>query len=509
MTATNVPDDPRSEALASDSDSTTDQASDQPTAKSESTPATGLRERVRNIKIGSQRDAKAAAETSSEAAVEQPQPAPPAVDEPDVSPPTEAAEDVRKFPPPRVEHISEELQQEIDEALGGASVDDLLAGEITGTQESAEPEVEQRYRASVVKVHREDVFFTLPGGYEGFASLRQFEQPPEPGDALDVVVVRHNAEHGLYELTIPGAAVSVGDWSDLEEGVVVEARITGHNAGGLECEVNNIRGFIPMSQIALFRVDELDPFVDEKMSCVVTEANAEKRNLVLSRRAVLERERAAAKEQLMQTLEVGQQREGIVRKLMDFGAFVDLGGVDGLIHISQLSWDRVNHPSEVLEEGQKVTVRIEKIDSASGRIGLSYRDLADHPWQDAEQKFAVGSVTTGTVSKIMDFGAFVRLAAGVEGLVHISELAHHRVAKVATVVSEGDTVEVKILSVDPEAQRMSLSMKAVQQAPQPKAAAQDKEPDEPPREKATKQHQGPLKGGTNRSSGGDQFGLKW
>ena len=464
-------------------------------------PSSSSAERpLRKIKIGSQRD----------------QPAKPPAPEPTPNePPAEATAEEQaeqseptSFPPPRVDRISDELQREIDEALGGQSIEELMGGNIQASS-GAEPEIEKRYQATVVKLHREDCFFALPGAYEGFASLKQFTQPPNIGDVIEVMVVRFNADEGLYELSIPGAASSVADWGDLEEGMVVEARITGHNSGGLECEVNKIRGFIPMSQISMYRVEDVEQFVGEKMTCVVTEANPEKRNLVLSRRAVLEREKAEAKEQLMEALEVGQVREGVVRSIKDFGAFVDLGGVDGLIHISQLSWDRVNDPREVVEEGQKVKVRIEKIDSSTGRIGLSYRDLVEHPWKQAEQKFNVGSIVKGTVSKIMEFGAFVRLDAGIEGLVHISELAHHRVVNVSTFVSEGDVVEVKVLSIDPAAQRMSLSIKAVQQAPV-KAQSKPEEPeDEPLREKATKAHDGPLKGGTNRPTGGEQFGLKW
>ena len=178
----------------------------------------------------------------------------------------------------------------------------------------------------------------------------------------------------------------MGDWSEVSEGMIVEARVTGHNKGGLECEVNRLRGFIPASQISLYRVEDLAQFVGQKFACVITEANPDKGNLVLSRRAVLEREKAEAKTKLLAELEVGQVREGIVRSLQEFGAFVDLGGVDGLIHISQLSWDRIRHASEVLELGQKVKVKIQKIDPAhrqdrpgvprSGRESLGERRAA-------------------------------------------------------------------------------------------------------------------------------------
>ena len=189
---------------------------------------------------------------------------------------------------------------------------------------------------------------------------------------------------------------------------------------------------------------------------------------------------------------------------------VDLGGVDGLIHISKLSWDRVKHPSEVLAEGQKVSVKVDSIDPDTGKIGLSYRNEAEHPWNDIEARFPPGSTAKGKVTRIANYGAFVRLAPGVEGLLHISELAHHRVVRVQNHVNEGDEVEVKVLEVDKPTQRISLSLKATLAAPEPK----DKKPEEPEveevrREPVIKPKRTTLRGGTDRSNGGEQFGLKW
>jgi len=184
--------------------------------------------------------------------------------------------------------------------------------------------------------------------------------------------------------------------------------------------------------------------------------------------------------------------------------------VDGLIHISQLAWERVKHPSEVVQEGQKVRVRIEKIDEATGKISLSLKNPEEHPWTNIEQRFPVGATVKGPVSRIAQFGAFVKLAPGVEGLIHISELAHHKVYKVENVVKEGEEVECKVLDVDPEAQRMSLSLKAAIAKPE-KAEGKpaEAEVEEPPRELAVPKRSGPLKGGIHRKSGGEQFGLKW
>ena len=188
-----------------------------------------------------------------------------------------------------------------------------------------------------------------------------------------------------------------------------------------------------------------------------------------------------------------------------------MGGVDGLIHVSQLSWERVKHPSEVVQEGQKVRVRIERIDEATGKISLSLKNPEEHPWTNIEQRFPVGTTVKGPVSRIAQFGAFVKLAPGVEGLIHISELAHHKVYKVENVVKEGEEVECKVLTVDAEAQRMGLSLKAAIAKPEKaeRKAKDQPEVDEPPRELAVPKRSGPLKGGTGKKSGGEQFGLKW
>ncbi len=433
----------------------------------------------------------------------------PEVAAPQEEPPAETPQ-AKQFPVPDRRHqLSDDLQDEFDQALADASFDELMSG---GDSAAGEDVLEEdtRLTGRVVAVRREDVFVELGSREQGCVPLKQFETPPEIGAALEVVVQRLNTEDGLYELSLPEAAVSVEDWSHVKEGMLVEARVTGHNTGGLECEVGHLRGFIPISQIAMYRVENLAEFVDQKFNCLISEANPERRNLVLSRRAVLERERQEAKEKLLATLEPGQQFEGVVRKLMDFGAFVDIGGIDGLVHISQLSWDRIDHPSEVLSEGQTIKVKIEKVDPTTGKIGLAYRDMLESPWEKAEQKYPVNSTFEGTVTKLMEFGAFVRLEPGVEGLVHVSELSHKRIWRPSDVVHEGEKVQVMILSVDPNAQRMSLSIRQTLTEPEPvkkegetEAGALPEKPKKPRRPDHT------LKGGLGNPSGGEQFGLKW
>lgn len=414
------------------------------------------------------------------------------------------------FPLPRPSRRDADLdlEAELNRALGDASMDELLGGGSRSEDEAFEPDSLQTGR--VVAVRRDDVFVEFAGRQQGILSVRLFDVPPRPGAEIQVTVQRLNPEDGLYELSLPNRAVQVDDWSDLVEGALIEVRVTGHNAGGLECEVNHIRGFIPVSQISLYRVEDLAPYVDQRLTCVITEANPERRNLVLSRRAVLEREKEQARDQMLKSLQPGQVFDGTVRKLMDFGAFVDLGGgVDGLVHVSQVAWARVKHPSDVLKEGQVIKVRVDKVDPATGKISLAYRDLLESPWTNVADKFPIKSVARGTVTKLMDFGAFVELEPGVEGLVHVSELSHKRVWRPSDVVKAGDQVDVLVLSIDTQAQRISLSMKACAAPPEPVKKEGDEEPGtaKPTKKKGNKPT-GPLVGGLGKRTD-THFGLKW
>lgn len=470
--------------------------SQQPEAVEENRPS-------ERIQIGTQR-----AGQSSEAM--EAKPITPGTSQPKPPEPTKS-----NYPPPNVrDRLSPELEQELEAALGGESLDEIINSASNAGTTGEELAPDTKLKGTVVKIHREDIFLDLGGRNQGLLPLKQFEktEPPEVGAELDVTVARFDAEQGLYEVSLPTAAVSVGNWDEVEVGQIIDVTITGHNKGGLECQVSGIRGFIPMGQISIYRVENAEEYVGQKLGCVITEANRGKKNLVLSHRALMERERKEQREKLLEELSPGQIREGTVRSLQNFGAFVDLGGVDGLIHVSQLSWDRVNHPRDVLTEGQAVKVRIEKVDKDSGKIGLGYRDLADNPWDSVTTKFPVGGTVKGTVTKLMQFGAFVKLAAGVEGLIHISEMGHGRVNRAGDVVSEGQDVEVKVLSIDTVAQRIGLSLKALMPKPEKHQADKKAEEDIPkPGEIKRKQKESDkhLKGGISSPSGGEQFGLKW
>ena len=411
--------------------------------------------------------------------------------------------------PSRRDRLTPEMEDELTKALGGMSLDELMCvGDVLSQETTLE--LESRQRGRVVAVRRDDVFIELGGREQGCIPVRMFPEPPRPGDMIEVIVQKYHADEGLYDLTLPGTAADVGNWDDVQEGMLVEAQVTGHNTGGLECEVNHIRGFIPMSQVALYRVEDVSQFVGQRFACIITEANPMRRNLVLSRRAVLEREKEEVRQKFFDALQPGQIHQGVVRKLMDFGAFVDIGGADGLLHVSQLSWGRVNHPSEVLTQGQTIQVKIEKVDRATGRIGLAYRDMLENPWSTAAAKYPTNSIVQGKVSKLMEFGAFVELEPGVEGLIHISELSHKRVWRASDVVHEGDQIDVLILSVNTEAQRISLSIKALSKPEPTKREKEAAEPSEPAQSSHKRQRSNqPLRGGLGKSSGGENVGLNW
>lgn len=426
--------------------------------------------------------------------------------------PASKKQPAKHYPPPNIrDRLSPELEAEYEAAVGELSLDALMSAVDSG-ETTAEVAAESRIKGRVARIHDEDVFVDFGGRNQGVVPLRQFDKRPAEGEELELLVVRFDEEEGIYELSRLTAAVDIGNWDEVSEGQIIEVTVTGANKGGLECQVAGIRGFIPMGQVSIYRVENPEELVGQRLACVVTEASRERRNLVLSHRAVMERERNQQRDQLLAELAPGQLREGVVRSLKDFGAFVDLGGVDGLVHISQLSWDRVKHPSEVLEVGQKIKVRVEKFDKETGKVSLSYREVGTNPWHNVASKYLVGMRAKGTVSRLMDFGAFVKLEPGVEGLIHISELGHGRVFRTGDVVSEGQEVEVKVLSVDEENQRISLSLKAL--LPPPEKPGQQKVADEDmplPADapKAPRKRAGELKGGVGRPSGGEKFGLNW
>ena len=260
-------------------------------------------------------------------------------------------------------------------------------------------------------------------------------------------------------------------WDTLQSGQVIEATCVGTNKGGLEMELaGGHRAFLPASQVAIERVNDLDKFIGQKLECEVQRVERRGQgNVVLSRRVILEKERAKEAEKLKDTLAVGQVVEGTVQRIAPFGAFVDIGGIDGLVHVSDLSHERIGQGEaavrKMVSEGQQVRVEILKLDWENQRIGLGMKQLQADPYAEKMGAIEEGAEVSGRVTKIMDFGAFVELAPGVEGLIHISELDHKRVKAVSDAVKPDEVVNVKVLSVDPGSRRIGLSMKALKPAP--------------------------------------------
>ena len=284
------------------------------------------------------------------------------------------------------------------------------------------------------------------------------------GDEIEVEVVKVNDGEGNVLLSQKNI-INRKAWEEIcakeEAGEFVEGVGKEAVKGGLLADVAGIRTFIPASQLSLRYVEKIDEFVGQPMTLKIIEIDKAKKRIVASRKAVLMAEEAEKKKKIWESLEVGSVVKGIVRRLADFGAFVDIGGVDGLVHVTDLSWGRVKHPSEVVSVGQEIDVKIKNIDPERERISLSYKETQPRPWTVAGEKYPVGSVVEGKVVRIASFGAFVELEPGLDGLVHISQIALTRIAKVEDEVKEGDIVRVKVLDVNTEAKRISLSIREV------------------------------------------------
>ncbi len=324
----------------------------------------------------------------------------------------------------------------------------------------------------VVRIDQDEVLVDIGFKSEGVIpanelSIRKSAKPSEEvelGEEVDALVLTKEDQEGRLILSKKRARFEKA-WRRIEgaseSGVPVEGTVIEVVKGGLILDLG-VRGFLPASLVDIRRVQNLDEFMGEKLECRVIELNRSRNNVVLSRRAVLEEERKEVREQILGRLEPGQEVEGKISNIVDFGAFVDLEGIDGLIHISELSWSHVNHPSEILAIGDTVRVKVLDIDRDRQRISLGLKQTQEDPWQTILNEYKEGDTVDGKVTKIVAFGAFVQILPGVEGLVHISELAQHHVESPAEVVRPGDELQVKILEVDDTRRRLSLSVKRVE-----------------------------------------------
>ena len=330
---------------------------------------------------------------------------------------------------------------------------------------------EQRH-GRVVSVGPTDIFVEFGPKDLGVLPRIQFkdgEELPKVGSDFEVVV-DHRDNDGLLICSRPGS-VQKADWEMLEAGQVVEARVTGVNKGGLDLEVAGHRAFMPAGQVSFDRIPDLSVFVGEKMTCQVTKVERMGRgNIVVSRREVLAVERKKQAEDLKTKLQEGQVVEGTVRKIMPFGAFVDLGGVDGLVHVSDMTYDRAGFGEKAVakyvKEGEKIKVQVLKLDWENDRISLGLKQIAGDPFATAVNDITEGAEVTGRVVRIAEFGAFVELAPGVDGLVHISEVDHKRIGKVEDALKVDEIVKAKVLKIDKDTRRISLSIKALKALPE-------------------------------------------
>ncbi len=415
--------------------------------------------------------------------------------------------------------LDAELEAEINAAL--TDVGSLALGDIPAEGATAVPAVEStatsdhefeqgaKIKGKVLSVHGDSVILALGVRSSGVLPSRHFAEGKLPaiGDVLDVVVEKYDTAEGLIELTPAKAGVSkpAGDWNAIAEGQIVDCVVTKTNKGGLEVNVSHLRGFLPAGQVDLVFCSNLEQFVGQKLRVKVMEVNQHKKNLIVSRRSYLEIAVAEAREEAWKTLAVGQKMMGKVKTLKDYGAFIDIGGVDGLVHVSEISWGRIAHPKDVLKEGQEIEVVILSIDHDKGKIGLGMKQLQASPWQSIFDRYPPQSTAHGKVTKTTEFGAFVELEPGLEGMVHISELDHKRVHRVTDVLQVGKEVDVKILTIDPDKKRIALSVKALIARPEaaPKKSDEDLAPGGgTPYERKRKE---PLKGG-GTGSGGLLFG---
>jgi small subunit ribosomal protein S1 len=372
--------------------------------------------------------------------------------------------------------LGDELDQELELAMAGAAEGEYSIGAATLAVNSV-------LEGKVLRV--DDEFVLVDVGYksEGHIPRNEWDEtepPPQIGDTVKVLLEEFEdgsleEQRGLITLS-KRKARRIEDWLRVMESVhendVVTGFVTRKIKGGLLVDISGVNVFLPASQVDIRRPADIGDYCGRCIQCLVLKIDEARRNIVVSRRALIEQERAERKKQLMETLEVGQVRRGVVKNIADFGAFVDLGGIDGLLHITDMSWARIGHPSEMVAIDQEIEVQVLHIDREREKIALGMKQRTASPWAKVADKYPVGTVCQGTVVNVMSYGAFVRLEDGVEGLVHISEMSWtKRVSHPSELVKPGDEVEVVVLAINKEKQEISLGMKQTQQNPWEKVAA--------------------------------------
>ncbi|MFM8998834.1 MAG: 30S ribosomal protein S1 [Actinomycetota bacterium] len=346
----------------------------------------------------------------------------------------------------------EQLREAIEASLRDFKDGDLVAGK-------------------VVKIDRDEVLLDIGYKSEGVIptkelSIRHDVDPNavvQLGDEIEALVLQKEDKEGRLILSKKRAQYERA-WGRIEEvmqsGTTIKGPVIEVVKGGLIVDIG-LRGFLPASLVDLRRVRDLQPFVGTELEAKIIELDRNRNNVVLSRRAFLEESQSEGRKKFLESLKEGERRKGVVSSIVNFGAFVDLGGVDGLVHVSELSWRHVDHPSEVVQVGQEVEVEVLNVDHDRERVSLSLKATQEDPWKEFERTSQAGEIIDGQVTKLVPFGAFVRVASGIEGLVHISELSDEHVESPEAVLAVGQQVRVKVIEVDVPRRRVSLSMRQV------------------------------------------------
>jgi small subunit ribosomal protein S1 len=329
----------------------------------------------------------------------------------------------------------------------------------------------QIVKGTVVSIGPSEVMVDIGFKSEGAVSIKEFSDPSAIEINQEVEVFLENVEDQEGQVVLSKQKADfMRVWDSIKDahdtGNTVEGRLMRRIKGGIVVDLFGVEAFLPGSQIDIRQVKNFDQFIGQEFPFKIIKLNKARRNIVVSRRAVLEEERGRMREEIIKVLEEGQVREGVVKNITDFGAFIDLGGVDGLLHITDMSWGRVNHPSELVSIGDRIKVKVLNYDRERERISLGLKQLTTHPWENIEDKYPIDGQIRGKVVSITDYGAFVELEEGIEGLVHISEMSWtQHVRHPSKLVNIGDSVEVMVLKVDSENQKISLGMKQIEEDP--------------------------------------------
>lgn len=334
---------------------------------------------------------------------------------------------------------------------------------------------------TIMRVDKDEILVDIGSKAEGVVPAREMQSMlPEdraelkPGDTLLVFVVQAEDKEGRAVLSVDKARQEKS-WRRLqqsyENGEVIEAKVINYNKGGLLVNLDGVRGFVPASQVSGIsrgpetqKQSDMAKMVGTALSLKVIEINRNRNRLILSERQAVQEVREGRKDELLSSLKEGDIRTGVVTSVCDFGAFVDIGGADGLVHLSELSWSRVKHPSEVLKPGDKVQVYILSVDNERKRIALSIKRTQNEPWTTVNERYHLGQIVEGTITQLASFGAFARIEDGIEGLIHVSEMGDGHLQHPREVVQEGDQVQVRIIRIDPARKRMGLSMRQAAEA---------------------------------------------